>query len=79
MAKRKTGSKQGQEACKVLFAWRDYGVPDHITEYEAYHLTGGIIGKPASAKEMRLIEVAMKYVKRGGSLNDYDKLKEGAK
>lgn len=71
MARTATGNKKGQEAFKVLQEWRKYEVPELITSYEAYHLTGGIIGKPASAQPMRLIEVALKYVNKGGSLHDW--------
>jgi len=72
--KKATGNKKGQEAFKILQEWRKYEVPELITSYEAYHLTGGIIGKPASTSPMRLIEVAVRYAKKGGSVKDWSKL-----
>ena len=77
MAKTATGNKKGKEAFAVLMQWREYGVPEFITSYEAYHLTGGVVGKPASIQLMRLIEVAVKYTNKGGSLKDYLAMKEG--
>jgi len=74
--KKATGSKKGKEAFAVLMAWREYDVPELITSYEAYHLTGGIVGKPQSAEAIRLIDVAVKYTNKGGTLKDYLKLKE---
>ena len=71
MARRKTGNRKGQEAFKVLQEWRKYGTPEFITAYEAYHLTGGLVGKPASAQEMKLVEVAVAYIKKGGSFHDW--------
>lgn len=71
MARTATGSKMGQEAFEVLQEWRKYEVPELITSYEAYHLTHGLIGKPASTKPIRLIDVALKYVAKGGSLHKW--------
>ena len=71
MARTKTGNKKGQEAFKVLQEWRKYEIPEVITSYEAYHLTGGVVGKPASVEAMQLINVAVKYVNKGGSLHDW--------
>jgi hypothetical protein len=71
VAKTATGNKKGQEAFKVLQEWRKYEIPELITSYEAYHLTGGIVGKPASAQAMKLIEVAVAYTKKGGSVHDW--------
>jgi hypothetical protein len=71
MAKKATGNKKGQKAFALLQEWRKYEVPELITSYEAYHLTGGIVGKPASSTPMRLIEVAVKYASKGGSVHDW--------
>jgi hypothetical protein len=75
--KKATGNKKGQEAFAVMQAWREYGVPELITQYELYSLTGGVVGKPASTTPIRLIDAAVKYVKVGGSKKDWFSLKEG--
>lgn len=76
--KKATGNKKGQEAYKVLTAWREENVPNFITSYEAWNLTGGLIGRQFDVSEMRLIDVAVKYTNKGGSLKDYQALKRGA-
>ena len=78
MAKTATGNKRGLEAFNVLMLWRAEGTPEFITSYEAWNLTGGIIGKQNDSSEMRLIEVAVKYTLKGGSVKDYSLLKAGA-
>ena len=81
--KKATGSKKGQEAFKVLQIWRLEGAPEEVTQYEANKLTGGLVGLPFSykgwerTKPIRLIEVAVKYVNKGGSVKDYEALKKG--
>lgn len=77
MARTATGNKKGLEAFNVLKLWRAEGVPEYVTEYEAWYLTGGIVGNSLSAKGIRLIEVAVKYTIRGGSVKDYLAIKEG--
>jgi hypothetical protein len=77
MAKTATGSKSGLEAFNVLMQWREDGAPEFITSYEAWNLTGGIVGRSLDATAMRLIEVAVKYTIKGGSVKDYLALKGG--
>lgn len=77
MAKTKTGSKSGLEAFNVLMQWREDGAPEVITSYEAWNLTGGIVGRSLDATAMRLIEVAVKYTVKGGSVKDYLAMKAG--
>ena len=77
MAKTSTGNKKGQEAFAVLMQWRLEGVPEFITGYEAWNLTGGIVGKKDSIEALRLIDVAVKYTANYGSLKDYLSIKEG--
>lgn len=74
MAKTATGNKKGLEAFNVLMLWRAKDVPEFITSYEAWNLTGGIIGKQNNTSEMRLIDVAVKYTIKGGSVKDYLRL-----
>ena len=71
-----TGNKKGKEAFAVLMQWRKEGVPELITSYEAFNLTAGIVGRENNAKAMRLINVAVAYTNRNGTLKDYLKLKE---
>ena len=71
-----TGSKKGKEAFAVLMQWRADGVPELITSYEAFNLTKGIVGKQSQTKPFRLIDVAVKYVNKGGSVKDYLLVKE---
>ena len=78
MAKTATGSKQGKEAFAVLMQWRSEGAPEWVTSYEAWNLTGGIVGKQRDAREFRLINVASTYTARKGSLKDYFAIKAGA-
>lgn len=78
MAKKATGNKKGLEAFNVLMLWRAEGAPEFVTSYEAWNLTGGIVGQQYSTKEFRLIDVAVKYTVRGGSVKDYSMMKAGA-
>jgi len=79
MAKKATGNKKGQEAFKVLKQWREEDVPELITSYEAWNLTGGLVGKRYNYQTPnRLVLVAIKYVAKGGSIKDYLAMKVGA-
>ena len=75
MAKTATGNKKGLEAYRVLQLWRANDVPEDVTAYEAWNLTGGLVGKQNDPSHMRLIEVAVKYTIKGGSVRDYLGLK----
>lgn len=59
--------KQGLKALEILNAWKAEGVPELITSFEAHRLTEGKVGVPYTHKRhnepMRLIEVALRYVK----------------
>jgi hypothetical protein len=78
MAKTATGNKKGLQAFDVVMQWREDGVPDLITSYEAWNLTGGLVGKCNDYQTPnRLILVAIKYVAKGGSLKDYLAMKAG--
>jgi len=57
--------KQGQQAFALMQEWREAGVPDLITSYEAYRLTEGKVGKANKSNGMRLVDVALKTVKAG--------------
>jgi hypothetical protein len=76
--KKATGSKKGQKAFQVLMTWRAENAPEFVTAYEAWNLTGGLVGRQFDSSEMRLIEVAVKYANKGGSVKDYQALKRGA-
>jgi hypothetical protein len=78
MAKTATGNKKGLEAFNVLMLWRAEETPEFVTSYEAWNLTGGIVGKQNDSSEMKLIEVAVKYTLKGGSVKDYLLMKVGA-
>ena len=78
MARTATGNKKGKEAFAVLMQWREDGVPEFVTSYEAWNLTGGLVGKQNDSSEMRLIDVAMNYANHGGSVRDQLALKAGA-
>ena len=79
MAKTATGNKNGLEAFNVLQQWREEGAPDLITGREAWNLTGGLVGNPNDySHPHRLVNVAVDYTLRGGSLKDYQALKAGA-
>jgi hypothetical protein len=56
-------------AYALVIQWRGQGVPEFITAYEAYNLTGGAVGreygKTGATKEMNLAQVAMKATKAG--------------
>lgn len=56
---------QGQKAFALMQQWREEGVPDLITSYEAYRLTNGLVGKPNKSNGIRLVDVALKAVKAG--------------
>lgn len=55
--------KQREEALNIVTAWRGQGVPDWVTGYEAYRLTGGFVGKLRDSSPHELTEVAVKYVR----------------
>ena len=59
--------REGQKAFQILSQWREQGVPDLITKYEAYQLTNELVGVPYSSNQrsraIRLIDVAVKYAK----------------
>ena len=57
--------KQGLKAFQLMQTWREAGVPDLITSYEAYRLTSGKVGKANNSSAMRLVDVALKAVKAG--------------
>ena len=57
--------KQGLQALKLMRTWREAGVPDLITSYEAHRLTDGKVGKADKSTAMRLVDVALKAVKAG--------------
>ena len=69
MAKTSTGNKKNQMAFQVFKTWQEKGVPEFITSYEAYNLTGGIVGKHNKSNAMRLIDVAVKFINNGGKVN----------
>jgi hypothetical protein len=69
--KKATGNKKGQEAFRVLQLWREEGLEESITGHEAWILTVGRVGKCYMVEKIRLIEVAMKYANKGGSVNLY--------
>ena len=75
MAKTATGSKKGLEAFNVLQLWRANDVAENVTSHEAWNLTGGLVGKQNDVSHMRLIDVAVKYTVKGGSVRDYLALK----
>lgn len=70
MARTATGNRKGQEAFRVLQQWRAEGAPDFVTSYEAWNLTGGLVGERGNSSPLRLVDVAMKYTSKGGSLKD---------
>lgn len=71
MAKTKTGSRSGIEAFNVLKLWQAEGAPEFITSYEAHYLTNGLVGKSLDATAMSLIEVAVSYTIKGGTVRQY--------
>jgi hypothetical protein len=78
MAKTATGNKKGKEAFAVLMQWREDGAPELITSYEAWNLTGGLVGKCNNYQTpYRLVLVAIKYVAKGGSVKNYLAMKAG--
>ena len=48
--------------------WRLKGFSDSITQCQAYELTGGVLGTPKESThldgEVRLVDVAIKFVKK---------------
>ena len=78
MARTKTGSRSGVEAFNVLMLWRANDVPEFVTSYEAWNLTGGLVGKQNDSSAMRLIQVAVSYTTKGGSVRDYLSMKASA-
>jgi hypothetical protein len=56
--------KIGSKAFDKFLEWRESGAPVLITSYEAFNLTGGIIGKLNDASPMRLVDVAVKYTRK---------------
>jgi hypothetical protein len=74
VAKKATGNRKGQQAFAVLQQWRTQGAPDVITSYEAWNLTGGLVGAKDSVSPIRLVDVAMKYANKGGSTKDQQAL-----
>jgi len=79
MAKTKTGNKKGLEAFHVVKLWESEGVPSLITGREAWNLTGGLVGNMNDySTPHRLVNVAVDYTIRGGSVKDYEALKKGA-
>ena len=69
--KKATGNKKGQETFKVLQLWREEGMSETMTGHEAWILTVGRVGKMYKVELVRTIEVAMKYVEKGGSVKLY--------
>lgn len=59
----KLTKKQGLKTFELLQQWKNQGVPELITSYEAFNLTNGIVGKQNDAKAIRLIDVAAKVIK----------------
>ena len=57
--------KQGLKAFQLMQTWREAGVPDLITSYEAHRLTSGKVGKANNSSAMRLVDVALKAIKAG--------------
>jgi len=61
----------GKLANDLLIQWQSQGIPNYITASEAYRLSGGKIGVPFSNKdrnkEMRLVDVAIKTIKKGSN------------
>ena len=57
--------KQGLKAFQLMQEWREAGVPDLITSYEAHRLTNGKVGKANNSRAMRLVDVALKAIKVG--------------
>lgn len=56
--------KIGSKAFDTFLKWRLSGAPVLITSYEAYNLTGGIVGKLNDVTPMRLVEVAVQYTRK---------------
>lgn len=64
----KFSKNEGKKALEIKRQWEENGVPDLITYYEAYQLTDGLVGTPYGVKHsyngMRLIDVAIRFVKK---------------
>jgi hypothetical protein len=58
----------GKKALAIYSNWKDAGVPDDITKYEAFNLTNGLVGDPYGKNHsyagVRLIEVAVRFAKK---------------
>jgi len=69
-AKMKVTKRIGKQATDIYTKWLESGVPQDVTKYEAFNLTGGLVGDPYgknhSYQAIRLIEVAVRYAKKGG-------------
>jgi hypothetical protein len=74
MVKTTIKNKNEKEAFAIFELWRGYGFSDLIASYKAYHLTFGLVGNPSKTNEIRLIDVANKYINKGGSVKDYLRL-----
>jgi hypothetical protein len=59
----KLTKKQGLKTFQLLQQWKNQGVPELITSYEAFNLTNGMVGKQNDIKAVRLIDVAAKVIK----------------
>ena len=59
---------QTKKAQALIDQWRSEGVPFWVTAYEAYDLTGGVVGvangAPGAAKALHLVELASALTKR---------------
>jgi hypothetical protein len=59
---------EGKKALAIYQEWLAAGVPQDITKYEAFNLTDGLVGDPYgknhSYSGVRLIDVAVKFVKK---------------
>lgn len=66
----KITKKIGKQASDIYTKWLNDGVPQDVTKYEAFNLTKGLVGDPYgqnhSYQPIRLIEVAVRYAKKGG-------------
>jgi hypothetical protein len=64
----KITKKVGKQASDIYTNWLNDGVPQDVTKYEAFKLTNGLVGDPYgknhSYQAIRLIEVAVRYVKK---------------
>jgi hypothetical protein len=56
---------QKAKALQMVQEYKSQGVPNWITEAEAFRLTGGKVGKLESIKAVHLYKVAEKIIKGG--------------